>query len=64
LSQVYSGLFDEITCLVEADPVALRITHSLANREVIGLTGVTVLCWTPETIEHFLFVLWDCQNVS
>jgi len=61
---MYCGLLDKIACLVETDSVTLRITHSLTNREVIGLASVAVLCWTPKAIKHLLFVLWDCQNVS
>jgi hypothetical protein len=47
-------LFDEVTCLVEANSVAFSIAHSLTNAEIIFLPGMTVSSGAFELINRFL----------
>ena len=63
LPQMRSSLHDEIARLVKAHSIALRVSHSFANREVVGLTGMRVLCRTSETINGSLFEIWHLSLI-
>jgi hypothetical protein len=62
LSQVRRCLLDEITSLVEADPVSFRIAYCLTNAKVIRPSGVAVFSGAFEVLNRFLLEFRHCPS--
>jgi hypothetical protein len=60
LSQVRRCLLDEITSLVEADPIPFRIAYCLTNAKVIRSSSMAVFSGAFEVLNRFLLEFRHC----